>query len=188
MAKQEVVVPKEKFTSKTKLVANAKKDIDTGPVTETYVLNVKKVLELLNNALASEWICILRYLRHYYAAKGLVSSPVQEQFMEHAKQEQHHAELLSERISQLGGDPNLNPSTFAANSVTSYSEGKDLCEMIREDLIGERIVIDFYREFILYVGDYDPTTKRMLEKILSQEEDHADDLATLLEGLVGDKQ
>lgn len=175
----------EKFTSKTKLVANAKKHMQAGPVTETYVLDRKKVLELLNCALATEWVCILRYLRHYYMAKGLVMDPVRDQFMEHAKEEQHHAELLSERISQLGGAPDLNPAIFASRSATSYSEGHDLCQMIREDLIGERVVIDFYRELILYVGDYDPTTKRMIEHILAEEEDHADDLANLLDGLVG---
>lgn len=174
-----------KFTSKAQLRTNARKHIEAGPVTETYVLDRKKVIDLLNSALASEWICVLRYLRHYYMAKGLVMDPVRDEFMEHAKQEQHHAELLSERISQLGGAPDLNPANFTSSAATEYVEGADLCEMIKEDLIAERIVIDFYRELILYVGDFDTTTKRVIEYILAEEEDHADDLSNLMDGLIG---
>ncbi|MDF7676300.1 ferritin-like domain-containing protein [Neisseriaceae bacterium ESL0693] len=174
-----------KFSTKEELRANARKNYADGAITSTYELDVDKVISLLNEALASEWICVLRYLRHYYMASGLFMDAVKEEFMEHARQEQKHAEWLAERITQLGGAPDLNPAHFTDRSPTEYIEGKDLRDMVEANLIAERIVIDAYREAILYVGDYDTTTKRILEKILAEEEDHADDLSDMMEGLDG---
>lgn len=174
-----------KFSTKEELRANARKNYENGAVTSTYELDVNKVIQLLNEALASEWICVLRYLRHYYMASGLFMDAVKEEFMEHARQEQKHAEWLAERITQLGGAPDLNPAAFTDRSPTQYIEGHNLRDMVEANLIAERIVIDAYREAILYVGDYDTTTKRILEKILAEEEDHADDLSDMMEGLDG---
>lgn len=174
-----------KFSTKEELRANARKNYENGAVTSTYELDVNKVIQLLNEALASEWICVLRYLRHYYMASGLFMDAVKEEFMEHARQEQKHAEWLAERITQLGGAPDLNPAAFTDRSPTEYIEGHNLRDMVEANLIAERIVIDAYREAILYVGDYDTTTKRILEKILAEEEDHADDLSDMMEGLDG---
>lgn len=174
-----------KFSTKEELRTNARKNYENGAVTSTYELDVNKVIDLLNEAVASEWICVLRYLRHYYMASGLFMDAVKEEFMEHARQEQKHAEWLSERITQLGGAPDLNPAHFTDRAPTEYIEGKNLRDMVEANLIAERIVIDAYREAILYVSDYDTTTKRILEKILAEEEDHADDLSDMMEGLDG---
>lgn len=173
------------FSTKEQLRLNARKHVESGAVTETYTLDRKKVIELLNAALASEWICVLRYLRHYYMAAGLMMDPIKGEFLEHAKQEQEHADMIAERITQLGGAPDLNPAVFADRSPTQYQEGADLQEMIKENLISERIVIDYYRELILYIGDQDTTTKRIIEHILAEEEDHADELANMLQGWTG---
>ncbi|HMB43528.1 MAG TPA: ferritin-like domain-containing protein [Luteimonas sp.] len=163
----------------------ARKSIDDGAVTESYLLDRKAVVRLLNEALATEWVCVLRYYRHYYMASGMLADSVKAEFLEHAQQELAHANLLSERIVQLGGAPDLNPDTLTSRAHAEYKPGHDLRDMVKENLIAERIAIDSYREMINYVGDRDTTTKRILMQILAQEEEHADDMADLLDGWVG---
>ncbi|WP_313172952.1 DUF892 family protein [Stenotrophomonas sp.] len=174
------------ITDRKTLRANARKSIEDGAVTPTYTANRTAVIKLLNDALATEWVCVLRYYRHYYMAKGMLADAVKAEFLEHAQQEQAHAALLSERIVQLGGEPDLNPDTLTARAHAEYKEGGNLRDMVRENLIAERIAIDSYREMINFVGDKDTTTKRILEQILAQEEDHADDFADMLEGWIGE--
>jgi bacterioferritin len=163
----------------------ARKSIDDGAVTDSYLLDRKAVVRLLNEALATEWVCVLRYYRHYYMASGMLADSVKAEFLEHAQQELAHANLLSERIVQLGGAPDLNPDTLTSRAHAEYKPGHDLRDMVKENLIAERIAIDSYREMINYVGDRDTTTKRILMQILAQEEEHADDMADLLDGWVG---
>ncbi len=140
---------------------------------------------MLNDALATELVCVLRYKRHYYMASGIHAQSVAAEFLEHAVEEQGHADLLAQRIVQLGGEPDLDPDRLSARSHAQYVEGKDLADMIREDLVAERIAIDSYAETIRYLGDDDPTTRRMLEGILAAEEEHAEDLLSLLRGQRG---
>ena len=161
----------------------AREHIDEGAVTPGYDADRKTVLNLLNNALATEIVCVLRYRRHYFMAKGLDSRQVAEEFLEHANEEQAHADQIAGRIVQLGGEPDLSPDTLSARSHAEYVEGRTLVDMIREDLIAERIAIDSYREIINFLADRDSTTRRMMEEILAVEEEHADELADLLEGL-----
>lgn len=167
------------------LRANARKNIDKGAVTGTYSADKATVIKLLNEALATEYVCVLRYYRHYFMASGMLADAVKGEFLEHAKQEQEHAHKLAERIVQLGGEPDLNPDTLTKRSHAEYQEGKDLRNMVKEDLIAERIAIDSYRQMIDYIGDRDTTTKRILEAILEQEEEHADEFADLLNGWIG---
>lgn len=174
------------FTPVKTLRENARKNLDEGPITETYQLDRKKVIEKLNEALATEWVCVLRYMRHYFSASGMLADSIKAEFLEHAKQEQAHADLIAERIVQLGGEPDLDPDTLTRRSHAEYKEGKNLKDMVRENLIAERIAIDSYREIINFVGDKDTTTKRMLENILAQEEEHADEFRDLLNGWIGD--
>jgi bacterioferritin len=173
------------LTDTKTLRARARKSVDDGAITSTYTADRKQVIRLLNEALATEWVCVLRYYRHYYSAKGMLVDAVKGEFLEHAQQEMEHAGMLSERIVQLGGEPDLNPDTLTARSHAEYKEGKDLRDMVRENLVAERIAIDSYREMINYIGDRDTTTKRILEHILAQEEEHADDMADLLDGWIG---
>ena len=163
----------------------ARKSIDDGAVTESYTADRKQVVRLLNEALATEWVCVLRYYRHYFMASGMLADSVKAEFLEHAHQEQEHANRIAERIVQLGGEPDLNPETLTARSHAEYKPGHDLRDMVKEDLIAERIAIDSYREMIQYIGDRDTTTKRILEHVLAQEEEHANDMADLLDGWVG---
>lgn len=174
------------ITDRKTLRANARKSIEDGAVTPTYSANRPAVIKLLNDALATEWVCVLRYYRHYYMAKGMLADSVKAEFLEHAQQEQAHAALLSERIVQLGGEPDLNPDTLTARAHAEYKEGGNLRDMVRENLVAERIAIDSYREMINFIGDKDTTTKRILEQILAQEEEHADEFADLLEGWIGE--
>jgi bacterioferritin len=160
----------------------ARKDMDEGPVTSTYGADRDTVLKLLNGALATELVCTLRYKRHYFMAKGINSEAVAQEFLEHANEEQDHADTLAARIVQLGGEPDFAPDSLTARSHSEYKEGKSLTDMIRENLIAERIAIDTYREIIRYLGDGDVTTRRMFEEILAVEEEHADDMADLLTG------
>jgi len=160
----------------------ARKHIEQGAVTDAYQADRETVLRLLNEALATEIVCVLRYKRHYYMAEGIHAQSVAAEFLEHAAEEQAHADLLAERIIQLGGEPNLDPDALSKHSHSQYVEGKDLADMIREDLVAERIAIDSYGEMIRYVGNDDPTTRRMLEGILAAEEEHAEDLISLLRG------
>ncbi|WMJ70128.1 ferritin-like domain-containing protein [Stenotrophomonas sp. 24(2023)] len=167
------------------LRSNARRNLDDGAITPTYSADRKAVIQLLNDALATEYVCVLRYYRHYFMAKGMLADAVKAEFLEHAQQEQAHAGKLAERIVQLGGEPDLNPDTLTARSHAEYKEGSDLRDMVRENLIAERIAIDSYREMIQFIGDKDTTTKRILEEILAQEEEHADEFADLLDGWIG---
>ena len=173
------------FTPTSTLRENARKNVDQGAVTQSYTADRKVVIEKLNEALATEWVCVLRYYRHYFMADGMLSDSVKAEFLEHAQQEQAHANSIAERIVQLGGEPDLNPDTLTKRSHAEYQEGKDLRDMVKENLIAERIAIDSYRELINYIGDKDTTTKRMLMEILAQEEEHADEMADMLNGWIG---
>jgi len=173
------------LTDTATLRANARKNIEDGAITSTYGADKEAVIRLLNDALATEYVCVLRYYRHYFMASGMLADAVKAEFLEHAQQEQAHANLLAERIVQLGGEPDLNPDTLTARSHAEYKVGKDLRDMVKEDLIAERIAIDSYREMINYIGDRDTTTKRILESILAQEEEHADEFSDLLDGWIG---
>ncbi|WP_191830734.1 bacterioferritin [Pseudomonas fluorescens] len=161
----------------------ARQHVEQGAVTEGYNADREKILRLLNESLATEWVCALRYKRHYYMASGIKASVAAEEFLEHATQELEHADKLAERIVQLGGEPDLNPDNLSKNSHAQYVAGKNLKEMVLEDLVAERIAIESYREIIQYIGEADPTTRRIFEDILAQEEEHADDMADLLKGL-----
>lgn len=159
----------------------ARQHIDQGAVTEGYKLDRPAVLRVLNEALATEIVCVLRYKRHYFMASGIHSQAVQQEFLEHAGEEQTHADKIAERIVQLGGEPNLSPEGMLTRSHSEYVEGKTLTDMIREDLVAERIAIESYREIIRYLDGEDPTSRQMMEGILANEEEHAEDLRTLLE-------
>lgn len=160
--------------------AKARQDIESGAVTDTYRADREQVLKLLNEALATEIVCVLRYKRHFFMARGLNAEPVAAEFAEHATQEQDHADKLAERIVQLGGEPNLSPKGLLDRSHSEYVEGKTLEEMIKENLIAERIAIDSYRKMIEYIGEQDSTTRRLLEEILAVEEERADDMSDFL--------
>jgi bacterioferritin len=157
--------------------------IDEGAVTPNYGANRDKVVEILNEALATEIVCVLRYKRHYYMAQGMASEAVKQEFLEHANEEQAHADEIADRIVQLGGEPNLDPQGLTTRSHSEYVEGKSLRDMVREDLIAERIAIESYREMVNFIGAGDSTTRRMLEQILAVEEEHAEDMNSLLQGL-----
>jgi bacterioferritin len=163
----------------------AREHIAQGAVTPGYHADRSVVLKLLNEALATEIICTLRYKRHYFMAQGIHAEGVAEEFLQHAQEESQHADQIASRITQLGGAPDFSPDDLASRSHAEYVEGHSLEEMIKEDLIAERIAIDSYREMIQYLGAEDSTTRRMLEEILAKEEEHADDLARLLEGIGG---
>ncbi len=179
--------PEKNFSSKTALRSNARKNLDDGAVTKSFPEDKDFIIKKLNESLATEWVCVLRYMRHYFCASGLVSEPIKDHFLEHAKAEQRHADMIAERIVQLGGEPDLNPATLTERSHAEYKEGKTLKEMVTEDLVAERIAIESYRELIAYVGDRDTTTKTMLEKILASEEEHADEFSDFLAGMQGEK-
>src|SRR6266513_4332486 len=159
----------------------ARKHIENGAVTEGYKADRGTVVKLLNEALATELVCVLRYKRHYFMATGINAESVAAEFLQHANEEQGHADQIGQRIVQLKGEPNLNPDGLLTRSHAEYVEGDSLVDMIREDLVAERIAIDSYREMITYFGNDDPTSRRMMEDILSVEEEHADDLVNLLE-------
>jgi bacterioferritin len=159
----------------------ARTSIDQGPITEAYGADRKRVIDVLNQALATELVCILRYKRHYFMAQGINSQAAAAEFLEHATQEQDHADRIAMRITQLQGEPDMNPDTLTSRSHAEYAEGDSLEEMIKEDLIAERVAIESYSEIIQWLGNGDPTTRRMLEDILAVEEEHADDLLNLLE-------
>lgn len=161
----------------------ARKHIEDGAVTAGYQADRATVIKLLNEALATELVCILRYKRHYFMASGINADAVAQEFLQHANEEQLHADQIAARIVQLKGEPNFNPEGLSMRSHAEYVEGEDLVDMIKEDLVAERIAIDSYSEMIRYIGDKDITTRRMLEGILAVEEEHADDLASLLERL-----
>lgn len=158
----------------------ARKKIEDGAMTLDYQLNPEEAISILNEALATEIVCVLRYRFHYFMASGIHSAAVKEEFLQHAKEEQGHADEIAERIKQLGGKPEMNPAVIAQRSHSDYAEGTTLSEMLKEDLIAERIAIETYREIINYFGEKDSTSRRMMEGILAVEEEHADELADLL--------
>jgi bacterioferritin len=169
------------------LRARAREQIMKGAVTPSYPeADRKAIVELLNTALATEIVCVLRYKRHYYATHGIRAKFVSAEFLEHAKEEQAHADQIAERIVQLGEDPDLNPATLLSRAHSEYDEATSLRAMLEADLIAERIAIESYREMITFIGTRDPTSRRMLESILAQEEEHAEDLVDLLEDLPKD--
>jgi len=163
----------------------ARQHIENGAVTDAYQADRETVIRVLNEALATEIVCVLRYKRHHYMAAGIHAQAVAEEFWEHASEEQQHADMIAERIVQLGGAPNFSPEGLAMRSHSQYVEGTTLVDMIREDLVAERIAIDSYSEIIRYLGTNDPTSRRVLEEILAKEEEHADDMKTLIETLAG---
>ena len=163
------------------LRSRARQHIEQGAVTPGYRADRGTVIKLLNEALATEIVCVLRYKRHFYMASGINAQSVAQEFLQHANEEQAHADQLAQRIVQLGGEPNFSPEGLGARSHSEYVEGESLIDMIREDLVAERIAIDSYREMITYLGVDDPTTRRLMETILAMEEEHADDLVNLLE-------
>lgn len=158
----------------------AARKMEEGAVTESYEGDVNKTIQILNEALATEIVCVLRYMHHYFMATGVHARSVADEFKEHADDEREHADSLAERIQQLGGKPDFNPKGLLERSVSQYVEGETLAEMIREDLIAERIVIEVYQGMVRYFGNNDPTTRVLIEELLSKEEEHASDLADLL--------
>jgi bacterioferritin len=171
----------EEFLTDVKtLRERARRHIENGAVTEGYKANRETVVKILNEALATEIVCVLRYKRHYYMATGIHAQAVAAEFLQHANEEQAHADQISARIVQLQGAPNLNPEGLLSRSHSEYVEGETLVDMIKEDLVAERIAIDSYGEMARYFGDKDPTTRRLVESILAMEEKHADDLVNLL--------
>ncbi len=161
----------------------ARENMECGAITQSYGADRQAVVDVLNAALATELVCVLRYKRHYFMAQGIASESVKSEFLEHANEEQGHADKLCERIVQLGGEPDLDPQTLSARSHSQYVEGKDLVDMVREDLVAERIAIDSYREIVQWLADRDPTSRRVMEEILANEEEHAEDLGSMLQGM-----
>jgi bacterioferritin len=158
----------------------ARQDMDRGAVTASYALDIAQAVDILNKGLASELVCVLRYKRHFYMSQGLHAEPIAQEFLQHANDEQLHADQVAMRITQLGGAPDFNPDGILQRSVAEYNEGHSLGEMIEEDLVAERVVIQWYAEIARWFGDADLTTKRLMEDLLAKEEEHADDLADLL--------
>ena len=156
-------------------------NLDDGAVTDGYQADREAVIAMLNDALATELVCVLRYKRHYYTVSGRDNGPIKAEFLEHAQQEQDHADSLAERIMQLNGSPNFNPATLTARSHAEYDASEDVQSMIRANLIAERVAIESYRQMIAAIGDKDPTTKHLLISIMAVEEEHADDMRDLLE-------
>ena len=173
------------FSDIATLRERARQHIDQGAVTGGYAADRGKVIGMLNEALATELVCVLRYKRHYFMATGIHAAAVAAEFLEHAEAEMSHADVLAKRIVQLHGEPNFSPDGLAARSHAEYVQGDSLKSMIAANLIAERVAIESYREMIAYLGGDDPTTQRMLEAILASEEEHADDLSSLLEGMNG---
>lgn len=161
----------------------ARKHIEDGAMTADYAGDRKTVCKVLNEALATEIVCVLRYRRHHFMAKGVLAQPIKAEFLAHANEEQEHADRIAERIVQLGGEPDFSPEGLASRSHAEYVEGESLVDMIKEDLVAERIAIESYGEIVKYLGAKDPTTRRLMEQILAKEEEHADELNDLLEGL-----
>jgi bacterioferritin len=176
-----------KGTGSLKMLSNiqtlrerARKDIEEGAVTSGYAADRKVVITLLNEALATELVCVLRYKRHYFMAKGIHSESIRAEFLQHGIEEMAHADLLAKRITELGGEPDFSPDGLSERSHAEYVAGDTLNAMIKEDLIAERIAIESYREMIAYLADTDPTTQKLLKEILAMEEEHAEDLASLM--------
>jgi bacterioferritin len=174
------VADKPFLTDIKTLRERARQHIEQGAVTEGYSADRETVIKVLNEALATEIVCVLRYRRHYFMASGINAEGVAAEFLQHSNDEQGHADLIAQRIVQLGGEPNFNPEGLLTRSHAEYVEGETLTDMIKEDLVAERIAIDSYRDIIQYLGNDDPTSRRLMETILAVEEEHADDLVSLL--------
>ena len=170
----------EFLTDVTELRRRARQHIEDGAVTPGYGADRDTVIRILNEALATEIVCVLRYKRHYFMAQGIHAQAVAQEFLEHANEEQGHADRIAERITQIGGEPNFSPEGLLTRSHSEYVEGDTLVEMIREDLVAERVAIESYSEIVRFLGTKDITTRRMMEEILANEEEHADDLQKLL--------
>lgn len=171
----------------TAIRERARRHIADGAVTQSYGADRGTVLKLLNEALATEIVCVLRYKRHYYMANGAMAEAIKSELLQHANEEQQHADLIAGRIVQLGGEPDLNPAGLSSRSHAEYVEGGSLAEMVREDLVAERVAIESYTEMIRFLGNTDTTTRRMLEGILANEEEHAEELASMLDTLTGNR-
>ncbi len=171
------------LTDTQTLRKRARQHVEEGAVTTGYAADREAVIQLLNEALATELVCVLRYKRHYFMAKGIHSESVKPEFLQHASEEMAHADRIAKRITELGGEPNFSPDGLSSRSHAEYMPGDSLISMIKEDLIAERIAIESYRELVAYLGNNDPTTQRMIKEILAMEEEHADDMASLLEGM-----
>jgi bacterioferritin len=176
-------MPPTRLYDVNEIRGQARESIQTGAVTKDYSLDLKVAHSLLNEALATEILCVLRYRHHQIIAKGIDFPQVAAEFAEHAATEERHMMKIAERIDQLGGDPDFDPATAMARSATQFGESTELGDMIRDDLVAERVVIEIYRKMITWFGDGDPTTRRLLEDILGDEEQHANDLASLLHSL-----
>ena len=184
MKTKQAKAPSHPFvTDVEELRRRARKHMEMGAVTDSYKADRKTVIRILNEVLATELVCVLRYKRHYYMATGIHAQAVAAEFLQHAKEEQGHADVAAERITQLGGEPDFNPEGLAMRSHSQYVEGQSLLDMVREDLVAERIAIESYNEIIKYLGDDDPTTRIAIEKILANEEEHADDMKKILDTL-----
>lgn len=180
-AQPKTAVSNPALSSIAALRASARSKIEEGAVTAGYAADREQVLKMLNDALATEIVCMLRYKRHYFMASGVHAEAVAAEFLQHAQEEQEHADQLATRIVQLGGEPDFSPDTLTKRSHAEYVAGSTLIDMVKEDLVAERIAIDSYKEMIAVIGNDDTTTRRMLEAILAVEEEHADDLAGLLD-------
>lgn len=181
-------MPKPFLSDVTELRRRAREHIERGAVTPSYQGDVQAAIDVLNEALATEIVCVLRYSYHAVMATGLASEAVRSEFQEHAREEQEHARRIAERINQLGGKPNMDPQGLLTRSHSEYLEGGSLVDMIREDLVAERIAIESYREMVRFFGDNDPTSRRLMEEILEKEEEHASDMQDLLAQHGGDSR
>lgn len=174
--------PDQSFVSDvTRLREQARKEIERGPVTPSYGAHVKRVISVLQDALATEIVCTLRYRQHFHSARGMNAEPIAAEFLQHANEELDHAERIASRISQLGADPDYNPATMEGRSHSEYRTATSLRQMVVENLVAERVAIASYSEIVSWLGTADPTTRRLLEDILAVEEEHADDLANMLD-------
>jgi bacterioferritin len=160
--------------------ARARMHVERGPITDAYGADRDRVIAVLNEILATELVCVLRYKRHYFTATGINAGPVAQEFLEHANEEQQHADMAAQRICQLGGQPNFSPDGLATRSHTEYDASPGLLDMVKEDLVAERIAVASYQEIVRWLGNDDPTTRRMIETILAKEEEHAEDLLNIL--------
>jgi bacterioferritin len=175
---------KQPFLSDLKAIRErARRHIEEGAVTPSYSADLETVLRLLNEALATEIVCVLRYRRHYFVASGILAEAIKKEFLQHAQEEQQHADQIAERIVQLGGKPNFDPTGLAERAHSEYAGGESLEKMLEEDLIAERVAIESYREMIAYLHEKDFTTRRMLEGILANEEEHAEEISSMLLGV-----
>jgi bacterioferritin len=173
----------EFLTDVETLRKRAREHLELGPITDAYGADRERVIAVLNEVLATEIVCVLRYKRHYYTAQGINAAPVAAEFLQHATEEQQHADMVAERIVQLNGEPDFSPEGLATRSHSEYDASTELLAMVREDLVAERVAIASYQEIVRWLGNDDPTTRRVIETILAVEEEHADDLLNILQDM-----